>query len=246
MQLYTTFSSWYRLLTPVSEYEEEAAEYLSILDNHLPPGRHRLLELGAGAGHNAFYFQPRFDLHLTDVSPEMLALAQDTCPEATCTVGDMRTVRLGQTFDVVFIHDAICYMRTIDDLRQVFKTARVHLRPGGLLMVGPDAVAETFRPSEDVGGHDSTDGEPRRALRYLEWCWQRPGQTDGYVVDYTLVTRINDDPAVILHDRHEEGLFPRAVWRQLLEEAGFELLSADRHDPDFRWELDLFLGRLRD
>ena len=47
----------------------------------------------------------------------MLALSATLNPECEHLEGDMRTLRLGRTFDVVFIHDAISYLTTEDDLR---------------------------------------------------------------------------------------------------------------------------------
>ena len=45
--------------------------------------------------------------------------------------------------------------------------------------------ANSVEASTEAGGSDGGG----RSLRYLEWAWQRDGQRDGYVVDYTLVTR---------------------------------------------------------
>jgi len=132
MKLYDQLSDWYTLLTPLADYTEEAPTYRAALVGALGPGRHTLLELGAGAGHNAHYIAADFDLTLTDLSPQMLALARVSCPDATCVVGDMRSLRLGRTFDAVFAHDALCYMMTEADLAAVFATARAHLAPGGV------------------------------------------------------------------------------------------------------------------
>ena len=74
-----------------------------------------------------------FDLTAVDLSPEMLALSQRLNPGVPHHLGDMRQVRLGQTFDAVAIHDAVCYLLTEDDLRATFATARAHLNSGGLL-----------------------------------------------------------------------------------------------------------------
>ena len=182
MKLYSDLATWYSLLTPLEEYAVESQDYLRAFQNMLGPGRHTLLELGAGAGHNAHFFQAAFDLHLTDISPQMLALTEQTCPNAQRTVGDMRTLRLGRTFDAVFVHDSVCYMTTPQDVAALLTTCRVHLEKDGVLLIAPDAVTETFSPSTDCGGSDGNG----RSLRYLEWVWQRPGQVNGYVVDYTL------------------------------------------------------------
>lgn len=234
MKLYGEFAHTYRLLTPPSGYEEEAGVYQALMRSVIGPERARLLELGAGAGHNASWFQG-FDLTLTDLSPRMVALAAELVPEARCLVGDMRTLRLGELFDAVFVHDALSYLRTVEELRQVADTVVAHLRPGGVALCTPDYTRETFEPSTDCGGSDGA-GE---SVRYLEWVWQRAGQEDGYVADYVVVHRVGDGPAQIHHDRHDEGLFPAATWREVLTQAGLELLPAE--DPGLG--VVVFLGR---
>ncbi|MFO0606657.1 MAG: class I SAM-dependent methyltransferase [Polyangiales bacterium] len=241
MKLYDQLADWYTLLTPLAEYAEEAAHYRAALRGALGPGRHSLLELGAGAGHNAHHLAADFDLTLTDLSPRMLDLARASCPGATFALGDMRSLRLGRTFDAVFAHDALCYMLTEGDLRATFETARAHLRPGGVFVAAPDHVAETFAPGEDTGGSDGGG----RSLRYLEWAWQRAGERDRYVVDYAIVTRVGEGPAEVHHDRHEEGLFPRATWAALMEAAGFSVERAGWAHSEVERELELFVARAR-
>jgi hypothetical protein len=41
-------------------------------------------------------------------------------------------------------------------------------------------------------------------------------------VDYAYLLHAADGSSQVVHDRHEEGLFPRAVWLGILSEAGFE------------------------
>jgi len=241
MKLYDALADWYTLLTPRADYAEEAAQYRALLCDALGPGRHTLLELGAGAGHNAHYLADDFDLTLTDLSPRMIELARASCPGATLAVGDMRTLRLGRTFDAVFVHDALCYMCSESDLAAVFETARAHLRPGGVLVAAPDHVTETFEAGTDEGGSDGAG----RSLRYLEWAWQREGQRDGYVVDYAIMTRVGDELPVVHHDRHEEGLFPRATWERLLDAAGFEAARVGWSHSEVARELELFVARAR-
>ena len=90
-----------------------------------------VLELGSGGGNNASHLKAHFRLTLVDRSPQMLAVSRRLNPECEHVEGDMRSVRLGRTFDAVFVHDAIAYMTTEDDLRAVFATAFEHCRPAG-------------------------------------------------------------------------------------------------------------------
>ena len=45
--------------------------------------------------------------------------------------------------------------------------------------------------------------------------------------EYALLMRERGEVRVV-HDRHETGLFPRATWIRLLQEAGFDAQSARR------------------
>ena len=128
----------------------------------------------------------------------------------------MRHLRLGRTFDAVFIHDAVGYMATADDLAAALRTAWTHLRDGGVALVCPDAVTETFRAATRHGGHD----RGAYGLRYLEWTWD-PDPTDTwYLADFAYLLR-DGDQVRVEHDRHVLGLFPRDHWRRLFEQAGF-------------------------
>ncbi|MBM4346261.1 MAG: class I SAM-dependent methyltransferase [Deltaproteobacteria bacterium] len=229
MRIYNELADWYPLVTPLGDYRDEAPAYRDILLGALGPGRHVLLELGCGAGHNAHWMQDAFDLTLVDAAPAMLAHARRNCPHARCLVGDMRTVRLGRTFDAVFVHDAIAYMATEADLRALMATVAVHLRPGGAALLAPDHTTETFTPGTDHEAHDDGD----RALSYLECTWQRPGRPNEVVVDFVMAMRTGEAEPVLAQDRHVFGLFPRAQWMALLAEAGLEPRPCPHVDPDF-------------
>jgi hypothetical protein len=213
--LYGELAQWFHLLSPPEEYAEEVAVYAPLLKMAQPA--ERLLELGAGAGCNAFHLKREFTCTLTDVSGDMLEASRRINPECEHIVGDMRTLRLGREFDVVFVHDAVAYMTTEDDLKKAIATAFVHCRRGGWVLFAPDCVKETFRAATDHGGSDG-DG---RAIRYLEWCWDPDPNDSTYLVDYVYVLREGNGEPRVVHDRHIEGVFSRATWLRLLEETGF-------------------------
>jgi SAM-dependent methyltransferase len=71
-----------------------------------------LLELGSGGGNTASHLGSNLRLTLTDLAPAMLDLSRTLNPGAEHLVGDMRTLRLGRTFDAVLIHDAIMCLVT--------------------------------------------------------------------------------------------------------------------------------------
>jgi SAM-dependent methyltransferase len=230
LKLYTELGSWWPLLSPPEDYLDEADFFHKVLVAAGLPPAPTLLELGCGGGNNAVHLKARFArATLTDLSPQMLAVSRSLNPDCEHLVGDMRTLRLGRDFDVVFIHDAIDYMTTEHDLRLALETAFLHCAPGGLALVVPDYVRETFRPDTEHGGSDGED----RALRYLEWTYD-PDDTDTtYTVEYACVLREDDRPTRVEHDRHTCGLFPRAEWIRLLREAGFRPeITRDQYERD--------------
>ncbi len=233
-KLYDKLAPWFHLVTAPQDYEEEAAFYSDILKQGAERPVKTVLELGSGGGNNACHMKKHFRLTLSDISPEMLKLSQSINPELEHIEGDMRTLRLQRTFDAVFIHDALDYLLTEQDLRQTFQTAKSHLNPGGILLLAPDNVRETFRELTEHGGHDG----PRRAARYLEWQYDPDPADTTYTVDYAFLLRDADGSVRTIHDRHNCGLFPRVTWLNLLENCGFK--SSTRDDPFGRGEL--FVG----
>jgi SAM-dependent methyltransferase len=218
-KLYGDLASWWPLMSAPEDYEEEAAFYRRALTGAGERPPRTLLELGSGGGNNALHMKSHFDeVVLVDVAPGMLEVSRRLNPECEHVQGDMRTVRLGRQFDRLFVHDAVCYMTTLDDVRRAMETAWEHCAPGGAALFAPDHVRENFAPSTDHGGHD---GEGR-AMRYLEWAWDPDPADTTYTVDYTYALREADGSVRVEHDRHVEGLFPRADWLRLLADVGFE------------------------
>ena len=229
-RLYDELADWWPLVgDAATEYAVEAGVYADLLAEACDGPIESLLELGSGGGNNALHMKRRFPrLFLTDLSPGMLAASRALNPECEHRLGDMRTLRLGRTFDAVFVHDAVCYMTTEADLRRAMETAWVHCRPGGAVLFAPDYVRESFPgASTDDGGRD----EPRpaggaglcaRGLRFVEWVWDPDPADTEYIVDYAFLLRERDGSARVVHDRHVEGLFTRRRWLDLLSEVGFD------------------------
>jgi SAM-dependent methyltransferase len=236
MKLYGELSEWWPTFSTPAEYREEAEFFRRALIESGDPAPTRVLELGSGGGNSAFHLKKRFAMTLVDLSPHMLAVSRALNPECEHLEGDIRTVRLGKTFDAVFVHDAICHMTTEADLRAVMQTAYEHLRPGGVAIFVPDFVRETFVENTDHGGNDTDRG----SVRFLQWTTDPDRRDTNYLVDFAILIRDLQGQTRLVHDRHVYGLFPRATWRRLLREVGFDLRSVTLPVGFAR---DLFAGR---
>ena len=237
--LYAELAEWWPLLSPPSDYAKEAAYYDAALREHCSFTPRTLLELGSGGGNNASHLKHRFEqLTLVDLSNSMLAVSRELNPECEHHLGDMCSVRLGRGFDCVFVHDAVGYATSQDELSRVLETAYVHCRPGGVALFAPDYVRENFEPQTAHGGHDGQG----RSLRYLEWTWDPDANDATYFVDMAYLLREHDGTVRVRHDRHVEGLFSTAQWVAALEGVGFSPRVLTHQHSDVPFESVSFLG----
>lgn len=216
-RLYTDLSHLMRIISPPADYAEEAAHWRTVLREKLGPGRHNILELGVGGGHNLSHLTADFAAAAVDLSEAMLAECGRLNPGVELHQGDMRSVRLGRKFAAVLIHDAISYMLTQDDLLAAFRTAAAHLEPGGVFITSPDRFAEDFRGPE-TGQYTNAVGDMQ--VTYMEYVHDPdPSDTTLEMLFFYLIKERGR--LRIEHDRHMVGIFPRQTWLSLLQEAGF-------------------------
>lgn len=216
--LYHELAEWWPLCSSPGEYKEEAVIYRRAFLKHLPRPPVTMLELGSGGGNNASHLKKHFKMTLVDLSPGMLRISRALNPECIHRRGDMRTLRLGREFDCVFIHDAIDYMVTLEDLGRAIQTAFIHCRPGGVALFVPDATRERFRPSSSHGGTDSD----RKGLRYLEWTFDPDPRDDTYVLYMSYLLREGSRVRQAQLDEHICGLFSERDWMRTIRGVGFK------------------------
>ncbi|MEO7086175.1 MAG: class I SAM-dependent methyltransferase, partial [Gemmatimonadaceae bacterium] len=100
-RLYDDLASWWPLLSPPDDYDDEADDIRRHLTLTTGAKAATLLELGCGGGSLAFHLKRHFTLTLTDISRAMLEVSTAVNPECEHIEGDMRTLRLDRTFDFV-------------------------------------------------------------------------------------------------------------------------------------------------
>lgn len=240
-RLYSEFSDLWPLLSPPGDYAEEASQWREILRGKLGPGRHRILELGVGGGHNLSHLAGDFEATAVDISESMLECCRRLNPGVELIAGDMRSVRIGRRFDAVLAHDAISHMRTEQDLRGVFATAAAHLEPGGVFITGPDHFRDTFKgPLVEHGTH--SDGETE--LTYIEYDFAPDPENSG--VEHVMFYLIRKSGRLRIEiDRLSTGLFRKETWLRLLDQSGFEVEERVLQLRDAGNEHTLFVGTLR-
>lgn len=237
-RLYGDLAGWWPLISPPTEYADEAPFIAGVLRSASIPVRD-VLELGSGGGHTAFHLKRSFGMTLVDLSASMLAVSRRINPECRHVRADMRSVRLGQPFDAVLVGDAVDYMTSEADLAEVMATAFTHCRPGGVAVFVPGRTVESFRPVTGYGGSDGPDG---RGARFLEWTWD-PDPGDTWIhTHYAFMLKEASGEVRVVHETHRLGLFGRDVWLRLLSDAGFQADALVEVTAGDREPRELFTG----
>jgi SAM-dependent methyltransferase len=155
MTVFGNYARYYDLLYHDKDYIGET-QFIHKLIQTKAPNAATILELGCGTGNHAMLLAKEgYSVHGVDMSPEMLKGADERCsrlPQELAaklqfTEGDIRTVRLDTQFDVVLsLFHVISYQATNADLLAAFNTAKIHLKPGGILIFdvwyGPTVLSE--------------------------------------------------------------------------------------------------------
>ena len=219
-RLYTDLADWWPHLAERESHADEAHLHQSLLDEAFGARAESVLEMGSGGGLLAAHFDRDREVVLSDISREMLAQCRIHNPDRSCHQADMRTMRLGRTFSAVFLHDAVMYLTSIDDLQATFDTAAAHLDSDGVFMVLPDVVKEGFEEFCVSGGSTGIPG-----AQLLEWHWD-PDPTDStYQLELSLLLKDEHGKMEAIHESHSLGLFSSQTYVQCLRAAGFELIS---------------------
>jgi len=226
------------IISPPEEYGSEAAFFGDVIREELGPGRHKLLELGVGGGHNLSHLTDDFDCTAVDLSPAMLALSKGLNPGVEHHVGDMRNIRLERTFDTVLVHDSASYLLTEQDLTETFATAAAHLRPGGVLMVAPDWFQETF-PDGWVYNWDRQQGDIEVNIQEV---MVDPDPSDTQVESTYTYTIKKAGVTTVEVDTHITGLFSIQTWSDLMGQAGFRVEARTLPPNEGGYGSWLFIG----
>lgn len=145
MSVFQAYSQYYDLLYRDKDYAGEV-DYLRRLVERERPGSRSLLDLGCGTGRHDFLLSELgYQVTGVDMSAEMLKVANAERARRLANAaqaeppkfaqGDVRSVRLGERFDVVVsLFHVMSYQVTNQDLLAALRTLREHVKPGGLVL----------------------------------------------------------------------------------------------------------------
>ncbi len=192
-----------------------------------------VLDIGCGTGRDLAGLSPECPVCVgVDALPEMIACARSARPQIELHVGDMRTVRLGRSFDAIMcMGSAFMYALTNSDVDQTLDTFVAHAHAGTLLILDINNAAACL-----PGGCFQQDIDSEVALP--EFTAQRRVQHTFDRRRQLLIRRrtwlIPGEPSI--EDYCEYRLFFPAELEHLLQQKGFRTVgmfdNMDLRDSD--------------
>lgn len=204
----------------------------------------RVLDLGCGTGNHALRLAGRgFDVVGVDRSPEMLDIARARASSPVrFELGDVTSVRLGESFDAVLMMFAVLgYQVRTDDVVAGLRTARSHLTPGGLFVCdvwyGPAVLAQ--RPADRARVLELPSGG--QLIRVASG--ELDVRHDACLVRYRMWSIEDGRVTSEVHEEHLMRYFFEPELEHLLAECGFELAQIgafpdlDASPDDHTWNV---------
>lgn len=233
MTQFADYAPYYDRLYRDKDYSGEAAYVLRLVRENCPQAQ-TFLELGCGTGaHAQALCASEVTVHGVDCSPEMLGLARarqrklnsEVAARMHFSAGDVRHVRLHETFDaVISLFHVVSYQASNQDLQSCFATARDHLRPGGVFVFdcwyGPGVLSDPptvrIKRWEDVETEVTRIAEPTLLDRQ-----------NVVEVQYTIFVRnrVSEMTKVLKELHRMRYLFPPEV-EALAETTGLQMIEA--------------------
>lgn len=191
-----------------------------------------ILDIGCGTGRDLHSLSKECpDCWGVDYVPEMVEYAKAQRPHLHVQVGDMRTIRLGRTFDVVMcMGSAFMYALTDADISQTLATFAAHSHPGTLLILDINNAAGflgggNFKPTSELHVRTPSFTADARSTHSFDRRNQRLVRRRTWTIDGQEV-----------EDYCEYRMFFPAELERLLREHGYRVLgmfdNKDLHDTD--------------
>jgi SAM-dependent methyltransferase len=146
MPQFSTLARFYDPLQTRKDYGSESRRLEKLVHRFGRAGGRDWLDTACGTGQHLSHLRARYAVVGVDLSPEMLRIARHRLPGVPLYQADMRTFRLGSSFDVVTcLFGAIGHLKTERDLLRSFTNFFRHLKPGGIAIVEPWLGPEIYR-----------------------------------------------------------------------------------------------------
>ena len=222
---YTELPAFYDFLGEHPDYEKMAERIINLSEEKGAKESGLILDLACGTGKlTCALLDKGADVIGTDLSPEMLMQARDTCmqkghsPLLLCQ--DMRELDLYGTVDVtVCATNSLNYLENEGELERVFSLVHNFLTPGGLFFFDINSLYKF----EKLYGENTYVFENEDVF----CVWENQYEAEEGVCDFrlTMFEKERSGRYRRLEEEQSQTYFAEELVEKLLKKTGFELIE---------------------
>ncbi|MFW9956309.1 MAG: class I SAM-dependent DNA methyltransferase [Candidatus Thorarchaeota archaeon] len=230
---YSRLAKYYDQMYSFIDYQGHSSKLHTIIQQHKKSSGNTLLDVGCGTGTHILHLMDKYQATGLDLSKDMLEVAHEKCGSIDFIQGNMVTMNLGRSFDVVTcLFGSIGYLTTHEDLAKTINAFSKHLVSGGVAIIEPLFTLETAR-----GG---SMGILCLDLPEIKIARTNVSRKEGNLVflDFHFLISTKENGTQHFVDPSPMGAFSKATYLELMQESG---LSASFIEPGLTKDC-LFIG----
>ncbi|KRN99781.1 class I SAM-dependent DNA methyltransferase [Companilactobacillus kimchiensis] len=216
--IYNSFARVYSELMDDSLY----ARWAKYVENQTSSDNKKLLDVACGTGDLTILLADKFDVTGTDLSEEMLKIADEKAKKAQQTIpfvaSNMMDLFDFDKFDVITcFDDSICYLKDEDELAVTFNQAYEHLNDGGKYLFDAHSLYQmdevfpgymfNHRTEDSAFMWNSFEGDYPHSIEHELTFFNWNEKIQGYSVNTEL---------------HKERTYPIETFVMILKDIGFK------------------------
>ncbi|MFD1471087.1 class I SAM-dependent DNA methyltransferase [Companilactobacillus mishanensis] len=239
--IYNSFAKVYSELMDDSLY----AKWANYVKNHVGSETETLLDVACGTGDMTILLADDFDVTGTDLSEEMLSIADDKAKKAGVSIpfeqANMMDLYTFDSFDAITcFDDSICYLGDEDELYLAFEQAYKHLNKGGKYLFDAHSLHQmddifpgymfNHKAEDSAFMWSSYEGEFPHSIEHELTFFNWNDEIGGYSVNTEI---------------HHERTYPIQTYLDILADVGFKNTSVSANfgeskvdDNATRWFFD--------
>jgi len=143
--MFSVSAELYDAIYSFKDYASESEKIRRLIERECPAAK-TILDVACGTAEHAKHLAADFQIDGIDVEPKFIEIARAKIPSGNFSVADMRSFRLGKRYDLIqCLFSSIGYLLTPEDIVAALKCFRVHLAPGGIILVEPWLTPSAYK-----------------------------------------------------------------------------------------------------
>ncbi len=218
---YTELAKHYDKIYHYIDYKKQVQFLIKVIEEFNKSNNSKILDVACGTGVHADLLQKEgFKIVGVDISPEMLVEAKKKNSNIEFIEGDMRQLKLKESFGVVMcFFNSILYNKNNEEMKKTLTNFYDILEKGGILIF--DTVDKSIGINSEPYEFKYEDDNLKIEFK-PQWVYDQEKNAMNLAIDFV----VNNEE---MHDHHAMGAFSFEELKEILTGIGFEVKILEKN-----------------